>query len=117
MSESDQKFEDILNALGKRGCQTDRERLVSTMADLQFHRPLSNEDLDAIANYLNTQGSKGNRHEIKADGVLSGTTWRCAVTKARSNLHVPSGGITEEQARRLHLKWLHTWSELAGCIS
>ena len=108
-----ESFPDILGALEKRGCQTDRERLVNAMKGLQLHRPLSSEDLDEIANHLSTQGSKGNRHEIKAARVLSGTSWRRAVSKARSKLEVPPGGITEEQARRLHLKWLHTWSELA----
>lgn len=113
MSEAYESFEEILGALGKRGCKTNREHLAKTMDNLDIHGLLSDQDIDELRNYLGSEESFGNRHETIADKVLSGSIWRGAVSTARSKLQIPAEGITEEQARNLHLKWLHTWSDLA----
>ena len=117
MSEAYESFEEILGALGQRGCKTNREHLAKAMDTLDIHGLLSDQDIDELRNYLGSEESIGNRHEIKANKVLSESIWRGAVSRARSKLQLPPGGITEEQARRLHLKWLHTWSDLASCKS
>ena len=117
MSEAYESFEEILEALCQRGCKTNQEHLAKAMNNLDIHGLLGDQDIDDLTNYLGSEESKGNRHEIKANKVLSESIWRGAVSRARSKLQIPPEGITEEQARRLHLKWLHTWSDLAGFIS
>ena len=117
MSEAYESVEEILGALGQRGCKTHREHLAKAMDTLDIHGLLSDQDIDELRDYLGSEESIGNRHEIKANKVLSESVWRSAVSRARSKLQVPPGGITEEQARRLHLKWLHTWADLASCKS
>ena len=117
MSEAYENFEEILGALGQRGCETNREHLAKAMNNLDIHGLLSDQDIDDLRSHLGSEESIGNRHEIKANKVLSQSIWRGAVSRARSKLQIPAEGITEEQARKLHLKWLHSWSDLASCKS
>ena len=117
MSEAYESYEEILRALGQRGCETNREHLAKAMNNLNIRGLLSDQDIDDLRNYLGSEESIGNRHEIKANKVLSQSIWRDAVSIARSKIQIPAKGITEEQARKLHLKWLHTWLDLASCKS
>ena len=108
MSEAYESFEEILGALGKRGCKINREHLAKAMDNLDIHGLLGAQEIDELRSYLGPEESIANRHEIKAAKVLSELVWRGAVLKARSKLQIPAEGITEEQARNFHLKWLHT---------
>ena len=117
MPEAYESFEEILGALGQRGCKTNRAHLAKAMDTLDIHGLLSDQDIDDLRNHLGSEESISNRHEIKANKVLSASIWRDAVSIARSKIQIPAKGITEEQARKLHLQWLHTWSDLARCKS
>ena len=117
MSEAYEGFEEILGALGQRGCKTNRAHLAKAMDTLDIHGLLSDRDIDDLRNHLGSEESISNRHEIKANKVLSQSIWHGAVSRARSKLQIPAEGITEEQARKLHVQWLHTWSDLARCKS
>ena len=117
MSEAYEGFEEILGALGQRGCKTNRAHLANAMDTLDIHGLLIDQDIDDLRNHLGSEESISNRHEIKANKVLSDSIWRDAVSIARSKIQIPAKGITEEQARKLHLQWLHTWSDLARCKS
>ena len=111
MPEAYESFEEILGALGQRGCKTNRAHLAKAMDTLDIHGLLSDQDIDDLRNHLGSEESISNRHEIKANKVLSASIWRDAVSIARSKIQIPAKGITEEQARKLHLQWLHTWSD------
>lgn len=81
--------------------------------------PLSRTDVDEIGTYLKAahssvdHSSSANRWRRKAEAIVNSPKWHSNVRLQRTRIGLPAEGISEDQARKLHDKWVKAWWDMS----
>lgn len=96
---------DITEALRERRILVTQEEVASALEYLGLREPLGPGDLAELIEYLGPQHT-ANQRIVRTEKVLSSKKWADAVVAVRLELKLPPGGLTEGEARELHIALL-----------
>ena len=107
MTKRYESLSEVLNVLRKRRIQASLEEVESVLRRLGLREPFGPEDVAELVTHLQPQHTVS-RRIMKTARVLSSREWADAVLAVRLELGLPSTGLSEEAARKLHKALLDT---------
>ncbi len=103
-------------ALEKRGFRVSQKELESVLNQLELRDPFGPEDLNQVACTLGPE-RRINSRVLRTNRILSSDEWGEAVVVQRLGVGLPASGLTEGEARELHMYLLESLAGQPAAVS